>query len=215
MARRTKADAQATRDKLLDTAERLFLEQGVARTSLNDIAVAAGTTRGAIYWHFQDKADLFNAMMERATLPFEESLAAAARAVADPATSGTPAVERLRDNVREGLGLICRDERTRRVFEIATHKVEYVADMQAVRERHLAARQDCVMLNTALLAQAARDAGLTLPVPPEEAAMGMFVLFDGLLQNWMLSPERFELEAMGQRLLDTYLVGLGLLKALP
>lgn len=215
MARRTKADAQATRDKLLDTAEQLFLEQGVARTSLNDIAVAAGTTRGAIYWHFQDKADLFNAMMERATLPFEESLAAAARAVADPATSGTPAVERLRDNVREGLGLICRDERTRRVFEIATHKVEYVADMQAVRERHLAARQDCVMLTTALLAQAARDAGLTLPVPPEEAAMGMFVLFDGLLQNWMLSPERFELEAMGQRMLDTYLVGLGLLKGLP
>ena len=41
MARRTKADAQATRDKLLDTAEQLFLEQGVARTSLNDIAVAA------------------------------------------------------------------------------------------------------------------------------------------------------------------------------
>jgi len=211
MARRTKADAQATRDKLLDAAEHLFVAQGVARTSLNDIAVAAGTTRGAIYWHFQDKADLFNAMMERATLPFEESLAMAARAVADPTTSGTSAVERLRANIREGLALISHDERPRRVFEIATHKLGYVEDMQAVRGRHLAARQDCVMLNTALLAQAARDAGQVLPVPPEEAAMGMFVLFDGLLQNWMLSPASFELEAMGQRMLDTYLVGLGLL----
>ena len=74
MARRTKADAQATRNALLDAAERLFEEKGVSRTSLNDIAVAAGATRGAIYWHFKDKADLFNAMMERATLPMEQLL---------------------------------------------------------------------------------------------------------------------------------------------
>ena len=66
MVRRTKADALATRNSLLDAAEHLFQARGVSRTSLNDIATAAGTTRGAIYWHFKDKADLFNAMMERA-----------------------------------------------------------------------------------------------------------------------------------------------------
>ena len=46
MARRTKADAQATRSSLLDAAEQLFQARGVSRTSLNDIALAAGTTRG-------------------------------------------------------------------------------------------------------------------------------------------------------------------------
>ena len=74
MARRTKADAQATRSALLDAAEQLFQTHGVSRTSLNHIAVAAGTTRGAIYWHFKDKADLFNAMMDRVTLPLEQTL---------------------------------------------------------------------------------------------------------------------------------------------
>ena len=77
MARRTKADAQTTRNNLLDAAEQLFQSRGVSHTSLNDIATAAGTTRGAIYWHFKDKADLFNAMMERVTLPLEQSLVAA------------------------------------------------------------------------------------------------------------------------------------------
>ena len=71
MARRTKEDAMATRHKLLDSAENLFQAQGVSRTSLQDIARRAGATRGAIYWHFKDKADLFNAMMERVTLPLE------------------------------------------------------------------------------------------------------------------------------------------------
>ncbi|MFZ3125727.1 MAG: TetR family transcriptional regulator [Acidovorax sp.] len=46
MARRTKADAQTTRNNLLDAAEQLFQSRGVSHTSLNDIAVAAGTTRG-------------------------------------------------------------------------------------------------------------------------------------------------------------------------
>ena len=65
MARRTKEDAEATRNALLDAAERVFYDKGVSRASLDDIAREAGTTRGAIYWHFKDKADLFNAMMER------------------------------------------------------------------------------------------------------------------------------------------------------
>lgn len=49
MVKKTKADAELTRQHLLDTAELLFLEHGVSRTSLQDIATAAGTTRGAIY----------------------------------------------------------------------------------------------------------------------------------------------------------------------
>src|SRR5690606_616469 len=71
MVRRSKEDALATRTSLLDAAERAFLEKGVAGTSLNDIAVEAGTTRGAIYWHFRDKADLFNAMMQRVVMPLQ------------------------------------------------------------------------------------------------------------------------------------------------
>ncbi|HEX9173202.1 MAG TPA: TetR family transcriptional regulator, partial [Telluria sp.] len=71
MARRTKEDALATRDSIIDAAEKLFAQQGVSRTTLQHIASAAGVTRGAIYWHFDDKAALFNAMMERAKTPIE------------------------------------------------------------------------------------------------------------------------------------------------
>ena len=57
MVRRTKEDAVATRNSLLDAAERVFYDKGVSRASLGDIAQAAGATRGAIYWHFKDNAD--------------------------------------------------------------------------------------------------------------------------------------------------------------
>src|SRR5258706_2776656 len=71
MARRTKEEALETRTGILDAAERVFHEKGVAHASLEDIAAAADVTRGAIYWHFKDKADLFDAMMQRVVLPMD------------------------------------------------------------------------------------------------------------------------------------------------
>ena len=68
--------------------------QGVSQTSLQQIAQQAGATRGAIYWHFKDKADLFNAMMERVTLPLES------RAGRPSATPGDPLGEHAQRAVR-------------------------------------------------------------------------------------------------------------------
>lgn len=55
MARKTKQEAQETRQHILDVALRLFSQQGVSSTSLGEIAKAAGVTRGAIYWHFKPR----------------------------------------------------------------------------------------------------------------------------------------------------------------
>lgn len=60
MARKTKKESLETRQDILTAAARVFSTHGVAKTSLNDIAKEAGVTRGAIYWHFENKTDLFN-----------------------------------------------------------------------------------------------------------------------------------------------------------
>ena len=69
--RRTKEDAEKTRCAILAAAEQLFLERGVAHTSLEHIARHAGVTRGAVYWHFQNKAHLFHEMLNQVRLPLE------------------------------------------------------------------------------------------------------------------------------------------------
>lgn len=204
MVRRSKADAQATRNSLLDAAEHLFQERGVSRTSLNEIAVTAGTTRGAIYWHFNDKADLFNAMMERVSLPLEESLQCAAAAHAQ-----CPVVE-LRLAMLEALRKTANDAQTRRVFDIATHKVEYVAELLAVKERHLRVRNECLARTRQAMQRAAELSGRPLPVDVDSAALGLHVMIDGLIQNWLLDPQAFDLVASGTQVFDTYLAGLGL-----
>lgn len=63
MARKTKQEAQETRQHILDVALRLFSQQGYHPPRWVRLK-AAGVTRGAIYWHFKDKSDLFSEIWE-------------------------------------------------------------------------------------------------------------------------------------------------------
>ena len=201
MARRTKQEAQATRSHILDTAELVFEQRGVSGTSLHEIAKAAGVTRGAIYWHFEDKADLFNAMMERATMPLEEG-----------GVCGFEKTDLTLAQMRDGFVAVLRqvvaDPQMKRVFGIATHKVEYIGEMEAVRERHLSVRNRCLADVERTLKQAMKRGELSRRVPARAAAVGLHALLDGLLQNWMLDPTGFNLVKVGTQVLNTYFAGL-------
>jgi TetR/AcrR family acrAB operon transcriptional repressor len=204
MARRTKEEALATRAALLDAAEQLFQAHGVSGTSLQDIAAAAGATRGAVYWHFRDKADLFNAMMERVSMPLEDALVGAG------AGDDQDAMQRMRQAILLALRRTETDAQTRRVFEVATHKVEYVEALAPIRQRHLRVRHECLLQMKQTLLATARARKLRLPVPAEAAARGLHALVDGLIQNWLLDSSAFRLEATGRQVMDRYLAGLGL-----
>ena len=202
MVRRTKEEAQATRSHILDTAELVFEARGVSGTSLAEIAKAAGLTRGAIYWHFEDKADLFNAMMERVTLPLEQA--------DDNGFKGRDiTLPLMRAGLVEVLRKVVTDAQLRRVFDIGTHKVEYVGEMEAVRARHLALRNECLIDMERAFDRARRSGELAKGTTARAAAVGMIAVFDGLLQNWMLDRTGFDLLRVGGQVFDAYLRGLG------
>jgi TetR/AcrR family acrAB operon transcriptional repressor len=57
---------EASRDAILDAALRCFAKRGYHETSVDDIAARARLSKGAIYWHFAGKRELFLALMDRA-----------------------------------------------------------------------------------------------------------------------------------------------------
>jgi AcrR family transcriptional regulator len=62
---RREAEAQATREALVDAALELFTERGYAGVGTEEIVGRAKVTRGALYHHFADKRDLFRTVFER------------------------------------------------------------------------------------------------------------------------------------------------------
>jgi AcrR family transcriptional regulator len=83
--RRTQAErTSATRRALLDAARVQFAEKGFAGTGREQVAAAAGVTRGALYHHFGTKEGLFRAVVEELEAGLAEQVATAAMAGADP-----------------------------------------------------------------------------------------------------------------------------------
>jgi AcrR family transcriptional regulator len=76
--------SEATRTALLEVALDLFSRRGYAGVPTEEIVRAAGVTRGALYHHFKDKRDLFEAVVERVEQQVMERVALAASQEADP-----------------------------------------------------------------------------------------------------------------------------------
>lgn len=206
MARRTKEEALVTRELILDAAERVFYQRGVSRTSLQEIAKEAGLTRGAIYWHFENKGELFHAMMERVTLPMMARMTEIT-----PEDEARP-LDKIRRNTAAALQEIAHNPQVRRVFEIAMQKVEYVDEMQEMQQRKISGRNECMDDMQHLLQIAQQLGHIKADAHLRNTTIGLFALVGGIKYNWLLDPEAFDLEAVGLATLDAYLAGL---KTLP
>ncbi|MCW3482153.1 TetR family transcriptional regulator [Neisseriaceae bacterium JH1-16] len=201
MVRRTREEAEQTRLQLLETAQVLFWEKGVSRTSLADIAQAAGVTRGAIYWHFANKADLFNAMCDLVQPEIDEMhrrLCEEARAA--PAQT-------LWRHCCEMLYAICTIPKLTRIVGILHLRCEYVGEMELahlanaewLRENHQRFQR---------LFEYAADCGELMPgIDPYMAALSLQGQLRGLVEVWLLRPEALDLARDAERLLSPYFSG--------
>ena len=202
MARRTKEEAMVTRERLLDAAEALFRDQGVTRTSLSEVATAAGMTRGAVYWHFKDKADLFRAMCDRATLPLESNFEQAGPCVAaDPL--GT-----LRALSIGALQSLANDARAQNVFEIVFHKSELVDELAGLATAHRQERCACLAQIEEILTRAASMGQLASDLDAALATQGLHALMVGIMHEWVLDPTAYDLDAAAPGLIDIFIAGL-------
>jgi AcrR family transcriptional regulator len=191
MARRTKLDAEKTRQSLMDAAEVLFLEQGVTRTSLDQVARRAGVTRGALYWHFANKVDLLAALVQRVEISLDlmfEDLASRYQE-GDWSESGS-----LLDNMRAILvdffHQLQADERHKRVLSILINRVELVGEMADIRDVYEVKAERTVKALTTLFGGCKARGEIAEACDPETAASLVHSLLIGVMMEITCTPER-------------------------
>ncbi|MBU2090539.1 MAG: TetR family transcriptional regulator [Alphaproteobacteria bacterium] len=202
MVRRTKEEAEQTRNHILDAAERLFYDQGVARTSLEGIARAAGVTRGAVYWHFRNKIDVFVAMQERARLPQEDVIEQLAQTDTDDGLLS------LREACKSAILMIAGDERSRRVCSILMHRCEYVEEMGDAALRRQINKQHLSEHLIRIFEIAEKRGTLSPNWTPRLSAISLHGLIHGLLNDWLSDPEQYDMADSGPRCIDAFFKGL-------
>lgn len=195
MARKTKEEAMATREGILDAAQACFHEFGVAGTSLAMIGERAGYTRGAVYWHFKNKTEVLTAMIDRERIPFIERLRRTA------SSKRTTPVLDLRSALLVSFQELAEDERLRNMMEIMLRN-DLSVESQAMQElQREASREELGIIAAAM--QRARDLGQLRPnADVDTVARIISTSLTGVLYSSMLEPELFDLQRDGTETLD-------------
>ena len=202
MVRRTKSDALETRARIIDAAEQVFHRKGVLSASLNDIATEAGVTRGAIYWHFKNKHDVFTAMVERGRLLFD-MMSEKAEDPAEPDPLG-----KLTEFMVYLLQVVVNDPAQQRIFYIMFHKCEFSGDNLALQKKQ---RDTCRQSSSRMgrvLDNAIRCRQLpdTLDVP--RAVVWLHSQLTGMIMFWLLDPESVDLASEAEYFVGASVHGL-------
>jgi TetR/AcrR family transcriptional regulator, acrAB operon repressor len=193
MVRKTKENAELTRQCLIQAARQVFLTRGVSRTTMEHIAKEAGVTRGAVYWHFNNKIDLLQAMREQVFLPLIDRMddTLLIEGSGDPLTCienflcGT--IQVLTDSIE-----------TREIYEIMMIKCEYVDEFAAVLQQILLNCSGIVQKLQLVYERAKAQGQLHLSQDAAQLAMDTHLFFIGLLHMWVKDTDgnRFRYRAI-------------------
>lgn len=197
---RTKQADPLARRQILAAALEVFSKQGYAGTTLDDITAAANLSKGAIYWYFESKADLFATLLGERSSIFSEILLDAARGAAGPLAA-------LRAMWLRWMEALETDRGYQAYVRLAHLRVE-VADEPSVGldARRTEERRVQALVTERILAAVA--AGELPPGLDIEAAVLSFVgTGNGLVRAWLLVPETFLPRAIAPRIWHLMVAG--------
>lgn len=200
MPRKTKEESDLTRRKILDVALKVFAEKGYSRTSLREIARRAGFTRGAVYWHFKNKADVFVALAEYvegdSASAFEEDVT-------------------LLESLDDLKGAICgylerleTDERFGTFHRLVEYQSEWADELAPLFERNRTELRELAWWMVAALSHLQGQGQIDPARDPEKDGATLYVHFMGLYAIWMTDPELITMTRDAPEQIGQFLAGL-------
>jgi AcrR family transcriptional regulator len=167
-----------TRQRLLDAAQDIFTKKGFVAASVEDIAAAAGYTRGAFYSNFGGKPELFLELLKRDHVGIMSRL----HSIFDDQASRADMEARLLQYYSE----CYRDNECYLLWVEA--KLQASRDAK-FRAQFNAFRRELLQTTTAYIVAFSEKVGTPLPMPAEELALGLSALIDGMQFYYSSDPQ--------------------------
>lgn len=202
MVRKTKEDAQKTRLDIIEAASHVFVEKGVANASLNEIAERAGVTRGAIYWHFENKKDLFHALHESLAQPFLDSL------LRDLEKNHDDPLGQLKDLCIHLLIDLTENEHKQRVLKILFFKCDYSGEFEPLLQEQCQNKEEKFALFAQYFDRAQKKGQLRDDITSDVMVKSLMCYISGIANEWLRHAETLDLKQQATAMMDLYFTGL-------
>ncbi len=195
--RRTKEDAAKTRAHILDIALRLFGELGYSGASLSKIASAAKVTKGAIYWHFESKVDLYEQLIyEKSRQSFNE--------LHGILSGPGRAADRLQQYLIRSFLLLAEDQSFRELQRVIIFKTEQLPELDAQIEQQKNSLRLLLDHLTEVIEEGKLDKSLKDNVQSADLAWEMLAFHNGVSNTWLLFPDSFPLEVKAEQIVKRF-----------
>lgn len=182
MVRKTKEDAELTRQKIVNAARAVFLVRGVSKSTLEHIATQAEVTRGAVYWHFKNKAEIFHAIREQVFLPLIDRMDDTLAITDDNSQNPLDQIEATLCHTIEELN---SNIQMREIYEIMMIKCEYVDEFALALHQILNNCSSLIEKIETAYEHAQSQHLLASTMTPLALALDTHLFFGGLLQMWI------------------------------
>lgn len=196
MVKKTKEDALLTKQQLIDSARTIFLDRGVSRTTLEQIATHAGVTRGAIYWHFKSKQELFHEMRQQVFLPLIDRMDTTLLE-----NGGEDPLQSLENFLCNTIDQLTNSPETRQIYEIMMIKCEYVNEFEDVL-RQIMVNCSGIREKIETTYRTAQEKNLiSAKLCAYALSMDTHLFFSGLLHMWVKDLAATELRPQALQLI--------------
>lgn len=202
MARKTREQALATRENILTAAVDVFFDKGVAGATLEEIAEAAGVTRGAIYWHFRNKFDIFDALHGQLQQTMTETI------LADLQNDHPWPLRQLENLCVELLTGLEHDDFRKKAIGIFFMKCDYSGEMAVFLERQNENKLKSIALFSKYFERARKEGHLAEWLDPHTVTLSLSVFLAGIVHEYLRYPGLFSLEQQTPHFMRQFFSGL-------
>lgn len=201
MVRKSKEDAGETRKAILDAAINVFVQKGVAKASLEEIAEGAGVTRGAVYWHFKNKLDVFQALHDQLYTPFSELILQGLE------RNDSCPLKQLKELCTKLLIDIEKEPKKKLLLTIFFLKCDYSGEMEAVLECQNERKMRNVNLFAQYFERAKNKGHIAEDADSHMLTLSLLCYITGIAYEYLRNPTIINLEKQAPFLMDTFFMG--------
>jgi len=198
--KRTRKEAEKTRQDIVDAGLIIFGRKGIEATRVEDIARKAGVTRGAFYYHFKNKYYLYIHLLKLRADYYNQI-------IEECMNSEQVSILKIRSYMIEVLLKHATDKKFNAFNEMILHKSEKIDDMLQTMKESEKERIILTKMFVETIEEGKSAGNIKAEVSTGYVVMTIFIFIQGAILFSRANKERFSLEEKAEGLVDSFLIG--------
>lgn len=195
--RKTKEDAQITKNQIIGEAVNLFLQKGFSVTTLDEIAQQANVTRGAIYHHFTDKLAIVNELIETE----EQNLKGLLQKIFD---EDIPPFAKIEKVIQEVVSNFFDNKSFQDFIELTWFKIEY-SQLSRLRSSKAELTDYFIENFNHVVIEAQQKGEIKKDVDATDISITIINMINGMYRLFFILPEQFNTKKETMHFFNSYL----------